>query len=201
MPIERFGTFGEAHGLPPGAPTVVTDQELRDLVVDCRSRGAAIPTVGLLGGDLCRTLGGTGSFERLTDSEARTFAVDIGRLSLDGSSTWFVAHAVVGRPFRGGTIIMQAEWLRGLDLGPRSHPADGVFDVTTGTLPFRERRRAFTRARTGSHLPHPGLVHVQRASIDLAFESPVPVSVDGELIGRSRTITATIEPGVLRVVV
>lgn len=201
MAIERFGPFGDERSLPAGAPIARSDRELRAIVVDHRSADDAIPTVGLLGGDLCRTLGGTGSLERLTSSEARTFTVDIGRLVLDGAVTWFVAHVIVGRPFGGGTMIMQAEWLGDLDLGPRSHPADGRFDVTTGALPFAERRRALRRARTGSHLPHPRLDHGQRASIELAFSRPVAVEVDGVALGRHRRIATVLEPDRLQVVV
>ena len=37
---------------------------------------------------------------------------------------------------------MNAQWLGDWDLGPRSHPNDGLLDVTDGTLPFGDRWKA-----------------------------------------------------------
>ena len=201
MTIERFGPFGEALPLPSGAPTVTSDRALRALVLRHRSEGTPIPPVGLLGGDLSRTLGGTGSADRLTSTEATTFAVDVGRLELDGATTWFVAHVLIGRLFRGGIVVMQAEWLGDLDLGPRSHPSDGRFDVTSGALPLGERRRARVRARTGSHLPHPALEHRQQSHLEIDLRRPTPVVADGVALGRFRRVRVVLEPEALTVVV
>ena len=44
-----------------------------------RPRAEPVPTLGLLGGDLCKTLGGPGDEARLRSPEAMTFPVDLGR--------------------------------------------------------------------------------------------------------------------------
>lgn len=201
MPIVRGGDYGDAVPLPAGSPVVSTDAELRAIVIDRRARGREIPVVGLAGGDLCRTLGGRGDRARLGGPEARTFPVDLGVVVADGVESYFVAHLVVGRVFGGGTVVMQAQWLGDADLGPRSHPGDGRLDVTTGDLPIAQRRLARRRARTGTHLPHPGLRHEQVERLVIESTRPRPVLVDGVSLGRRRRIEVTIEPDALCVVV
>ena len=201
MAISRGSEFGEISPLPSDAPIVTDDWSLRELVLDHRVRGVPLPVVGLLGGDLCRTLGGVGDRSRLTGDEARTFSIDLGTALCDGQPTVFVAHLVVGRPFAGGTAVLQAQWLGELDLGPRSHPADGRLDVTTGRLRWRQRRTARRRARTGSHLPHPDLEHRQLTHVVIESDRPRTVVIDGRATGRFRRIEIGLEPDALRVVV
>lgn len=201
MPISRGSDYGEMAPLPSDAPIVSDDWSLRALVLEHRRGGVPTPTVGLLGGDLCRTLGGVGDRARLSSDEARTFSVDLGTAVCDGLSTVFVAHLVAGRPFAGGTAVLQAQWLGDMDLGPRSHPADGRLDVTTGRLRWRQRRTALRRARTGAHLPHPDLEHRQLVEVLIESDRPRPVVVDGRAIGRFRRVEIGLEPDALRVVV
>ena len=201
MPIRAGEQWGANRPLPEGAPIVASDAELRDLVIDHRDRGRPIPVVGLLGGDLCRTLGGHGDRARLEGPDAVTVAVDLGTAIIDGAPTVFVAHLVVGRPFASGTVVMQAQWLDDLDLGPRSHPGDGWLDVTSGSVPIGQRRTARRRARTGTHLPHPGLRHERKRAGSLEFDRPTAVVIDGVPSGRHRRVEFGIEQAALRVVV
>ena len=104
---------------------------------------------------------------------------------LDGRLHWFVAHLVARRPRWSGrfAVAMNAEWLGDLDLGPRAHPGDGLLDLTEGSLGLRDRLAARRRARTGSHLPHPGLRTSRSASAELSFPDGVPVYLDGVAVG------------------
>lgn len=201
MPIDRGQDWGRPGPLPAGSPVVASDRELRDLVLDHRRRAVPLPVIGLVGGDLCRTLGGRGDRSRLTGADAVTVTVDLGVASIDGESTVFVAHLLVGRPFVGGTVVMQAQWCDGLDLAPRSHPADGRLDVTSGRLPFGQRRAARRRARSGTHLPHPDLRHRSVRSLALDLDRATTVVVDGVVVGRHRRIEVAVEPDALRIVV
>lgn len=201
MAIGRHSDYGIAAPLPPGSPTVTDDAELRAIVLAARAAGDRIPIVGLLGGDLCRTLGGSGDRVRLTSGDARTVPVDLGTASLDGEPTVFVAHVVVGRALAGGTIVAQAQWWGDLDIGPRSHPGDGLLDVTTGRLPRGQVRAGRRRARSGTHLPHPALTHRQVDRFLVESDRPVAVVVDGVTVGRHRRIEIGIEPDALSVVV
>ena len=96
---------------------------------------------------------------------------------------------------------MNAEWLGDLDLGPRAHPGDGLLDVTEGSLALRDRLAARRRARTGSHLPHPGLRTSRSTRAELSFPDGVPVHLDGVAVGRRRRCSLHVEPDALTVVV
>jgi hypothetical protein len=202
MTLRRGSTYGEPGRLPADGLVVDTDAGLRQIVLASRARGERPAVVGLIGGDLCRTLGGTGDADRLRSDDAMTMPVDLGVAVLDGVPTVFVAHLVTGRPFRRSfTAVMNAQWLGDLDLGPRSHPGDGLLDITTGSLGRRTRRTALRRARTGTHLPHPALTTARSTTHQFDFDDPVAVSIDGIVTGVARSILVSVEPDALTVVI
>lgn len=203
MSIRRGATWGEARPLPPDGVVVRSDAEARAVVSDALRAGRAVPPLGLLGGDLCRTLGGRGDETRLRSPEAMTFPVDLGRVLVDGHLHWFVAHLVARRPgWRGrAVVVMNAQFLGPWDLAPRSHPGDGLLDVTDGALPLGDRLKARRRAVTGTHLPHPALRTTRVAATGLDLDPPLEIRLDGERIGRARHLTVGVEADALRVVV
>jgi len=200
--IRKGSAYGEPGTLPPDGVVVASDAEANTVITRARRGGHPIPALGLLGGDLCRTLGGPGDEARLR-SGATAFPVDLGCAVVDGRLHWFVAHlAAHRRGWRGRfAVAMNAEWLGDLDLGPRSHPGDGLLDLTEGQLGLRDRLAARRRARTGSHLPHPGLRTRRAARAELSFPSPVPVFLDGVAIGPASEVMVHLEPDALCVVV
>lgn len=203
MVIERGGPYGTNGPLRHGAPVVTRDAQLRRLVEEARRDGVVLDEVGLLGGDLCATLGGPGDRARLDTDQALRAPVDVVRAELDGHPHWFVAHLVAHQPGWQGeaAVAMNAEWLGTWKLGPRAHPNDGLVDVTFGALGWQARLQARQRARTGSHVPHPRLRVQRAAQVSLQFRKPTPVLLDGDRIGRARRIELTVEPDALVVVV
>src|SRR5689334_25425957 len=113
MTIEKGRTWGRPGPLPPDGEIVRSDGEARAIVERARRAGDPIPPLGLLGGDLCRTLGGAGDEERLRSPEATTVPVDLGAVLIDGRLHWFVAHLVARkRWWRGHVFIaMNAEFI------------------------------------------------------------------------------------------
>jgi diacylglycerol kinase family enzyme len=162
-----------------------------------------VPVLGLLGGDLCRTLGGLGDEARLRSEEAMTFPVDLGSVLVDGRLHWFVAHLIARRSWWHGraVAVMNAQWLGDWDLGPRSHPNDGLLDATDGTLPLGDRLAARRRVRTGTHLPHPALRTTRAAAMAYDLDPALEVRLDGESVGRAHHLAVRVEPDVLTVVV
>jgi len=202
MTIKKGSEYGVQRPLPVDAPLASTDGELRQLVVSSRRQGESTITVGLLGGDLCKTLGGPGSAERLYGPDAITVPVDLVIAVLDGVEVPFVAHAIVGKPFtKDSAMVMNAQWLGDLDFGPRAHPGDGLIDITTGSLGWRERRLARSRAKTGTHLPHPSLSSRRTKSETMRFDQLRPVCVDSELKVHAQTISFHVLPDAFFVVV
>lgn len=202
MTIKKGSEYGVQRPLPVDAPLASTDFELRELVVSARRNGEPPITIGLLGGDLCKTLGGSGNSERLYGPDAITVPVDLVIAVLDGVEIPFVAHAIVGKPFtKDSAVVMNAQWLGDLDFGPRAHPGDGLIDITTGSLGWRERRLARTRAKTGTHLPHPSLSSRRTKSETLSFDQSRPICVDGQLNVHARTLSLSVLPDAFFVVV
>ena len=203
MSFARNADWGHAEPLPHGAAVVTTDAELRAIVTAARRADRALPTVGLLGGDLCRTLGGRGDADRLRSPEAWTVPVDVGSVLVDGRHHWFVAHLVARRSWWRGRVVavMNAQWLGAWDLAPRSHPGDGLLDVSDGDLPLGERFKARRRLRTGTHVPHPGIGERRVGAVQLDLDPPLDVWLDGESVGRASALSIRVEPAALSVVV
>jgi len=203
MTIRKGEPWGQPGVLPEGSPVVHSDAQLRALVERCRRRGEELPVVGLLGGDLCRTVGGPGDQRRLTDGGV-LLPIDVVRAEIDGATHWFCAHLVARRSWWWGraAVVMNGQWLGDWDLGPRSHPNDGIVDLTDGNLPLGDRREARRRARTGTHVPHPALQVARRSTHELGFDPPLDVWLDGQRVARRvRSVVVTTEPDALSIVV
>ena len=204
MTIERGRSWGRQRPLAADAPVVADDAALRHHVEISRRAGERPPAVGLIGGDLCRTLGGLGDVDRLRSAAATTFTVDVVRAVVDERrELWFAAHLVGRRPLWWGwaVVAMNAQWCGEWDLGPRSHPGDGLLDLTSGSLPLGDRLEARRRARSGSHLPHPALRTSRVSSIELALPRALTLRLDGVVEGRARHLFVAVEPDALEVTV
>jgi hypothetical protein len=203
MSIRKGEAWGAPGALPRHGVIVASDDEARDIVTAARRANEPIPPLGLVGGDLCRTLGGRGDRARLRSDEAMTFPVDLGEVLLDGTLHLFVAHLVARRTlWLGRTLVaMNAAWLGDLNLGPKAHPGDGLLDITDGKVPPGQLLTARARAKLGSHVPHPGLRMQRVPAAQFELDRPVPVHLDGRLIGSFRNLSIRVEPDALRVVV
>ena len=200
--IEKGQAWGAPGSLPADGVVVTSDAEARRVVEEARRASRAVPVLGLLGGDLCRTLGGIGDRGRLTSAEAMTFPVDLGAVLLDGRLHWFVAHLVArsagwGRAF----VAMNAQWRGSWNLGPRAHPGDGLLDTYDARLALADRLKVRARLAHGAHLPHPGITERRSAAVQVEFERPLAVTLDGEPLTKARTVSVRVEPEALRVVI
>lgn len=203
MTVRRGEAWGAPGALPDDGVVCASDAEVRVVVEAARRAGRPPPAIGLVGGDLCRTLGGTGDVGRLRGAEAMTFPIDVGAVLVDGTLHWFTAHLIARRRWwRGRAVaVMNAQWLGTWDLGPRSHPGDGLLDVTDGSLPMGDRWEALRRVRTGTHLPHPDLRTTRTRALQLDLGAGLDVWLDGERIGRGRSLSVRVEPEPIAVVV
>jgi diacylglycerol kinase family enzyme len=204
VPIAKGQPWGERRPLPPGGVVVDSDDAARRVIEEARSRGQAIPGLGLIGGDLWRTLGGSdsASAERLRSSDAMTFPVDLGTVEVDGRSSFFVAHVVAySRLWRRTFIALNAQWRGAWDLGPRSHPNDGLLDTFDASLTFDDLWKVRARLPTGSHLPHPRIKERRAPQVTIAFARSVIIEVDGVVAGRARSLAVGLEPDALTVVI
>ncbi len=189
--------------LPPEGVVVRTDAEARAVVTAARRADRPVPPLGLLGGDLCRALGGTGDEERLRSGAGVVLPVDLGAVLVDGRLHWFVAHLLARRGWWRGRVVavMNAQHLGPWDVAPRGHPNDGRLDVLDGDLPLGQRWPARRRLPLGTHVPHPGITERHVAAVQLDLEGGSHVWLDGEDLGPARSLSIRVEPDALSCVV
>ena len=202
MTIEKGAAWGTHGPLPADGIVVRSDGEARAVVEHARRANQPIPPLGLVGGDLCRALGGTGDEARLRSVDAVRVPVDIGAVLVGGRLHWFVAHLVARRGWWRGPIYvaMNAQHLGRWDVAPRSHPNDGKLDTLVVTMPLGERLKARSRLSSGTHVPHRGIETRQVAAVQ--WDVPdLDVWLDGERVGRARTLSIRVEPDALTCVV
>ena len=205
MTVRKGEAWGESGGLPAEGVIVGSDAEARVVVTEARRAGEPVPPLGLVGGDLCRTLGGRGDVARLRSDDAVRVPVDLGSVLVDGRQHWFVAHLVARRGWWRGRIVaaMNAEFLGRWDVAPRAHPGDGVLDVleVDDRMGVGDRWRARSRLGTGSHLPHPAIAVSRRSAVQVDLDRPTPVWLDGERVDEARRLSVRVEPDALVCVV
>lgn len=203
MTVRRGEAWGQAGALPADGVVVHSDAEARRIVEHHRRAGEPVPPLGLLGGDLCRTLGGRGDAERLRSPAARQLPVDLGAALIDGRLHWFVAHLVARRSWWRGRIVaaMNAEFRGAWDVAPRAHPNDGRLDILDADPPFGDRLQARHRLRTGQHVPHPDIQERRVDAAQFELDRSTGIWLDGERIAAARRLSVRVEPDALLCVV
>jgi hypothetical protein len=202
--IRKGEPWGEPGALPADGVVVRSDAEARAVVTAARRAGTDPPVLGLLGGDLCRAVGGTGDEARLHDG-GTLLPVDLGAVLVDGRLHFFVAHLVARTGWWRGRIVaaMNAQHLGEWDVAPRGHPNDGRLDVLEVGPGFGlgDRWKARSRLRTGSHVPHPGITERHVTALQVELAPGTKVWLDGDLLGPARSLAIRVEPDALRCVV
>ena len=146
-----------------------TDAEASAALTAARRDRRPFPALGLLGGDLCRTLGG-GAGKEL---QGVRFTVDLGEVLLDGRLHLFVAHLVARtRLWTRAFVAMNAQSLGRWNLGPRAHPNDGLLDTYDVRLPRNQLLPVRSRLHHGAHLPHPNIKERRTAALQVELERP-----------------------------
>jgi YegS C-terminal NAD kinase beta sandwich-like domain len=202
MPVSRGQPWGAPGPLPADGIIVASDAEARAVVEEARRANHPVPVLGLLGGDLCRTIGGAGDAARLRSVDAVTFPVDLGTVLADGRLYWFVSHLVArSRLWRRALVAMNAQWYGSWNLGPRAHPGDGLLDTYDARLPFKDLWKVRSRLHHGAHLPHPGIKERRVGALQIDLERALPLELDGVAAGMVRSLSIRVESDALRVVV
>ncbi len=203
MTVEKGVDWGGADPVPDDLVVVHSDAVARAAVVAARAAGDPLPALGLLGGDLARTLGGRGGDAARLRDAGTVATVDLGVAVLDGARHPFVAHLVARRSWWRGRVVavVNAQFLGLWDVAPRAHPGDGRLDVLDGDLGLGDRWKARSRLPAGTHVPHPGIEQRRVAAWTTTFARPTPIRLDGEVVATVTELAVEIEPDALRVVV
>jgi len=98
-------------------------------------------------------------------------------------------------------VVMNGQYLRGLDLSPRGHPGDGVAEAQLYALPPGARRAMRTRLATGAHLPHPRITIRRARHVVVRASRPADLEVDGAPAGQISDLEIAIRPAAYRLLV
>jgi hypothetical protein len=202
MTIKKGDAWGAPGPLDDDGVVVQSDAEARAVLEEARRAGRPYPPLGLLGGDLWRTLGGTTDERRLRSPQAVRFPVDLGEALVDGVLHLFVAHLVArDRLWRRAFVAMNAQWRGPWNLGPRAHPGDALLDTYQSTLTLPDLAKVRARLHHGVHLPHPRIQERRAPAVQVDLGRHLAVELDGAAQGRGRRISVRVEPDALTVVV
>jgi hypothetical protein len=203
MTIERGRDWGWPGRLPSDAPVVSTDAELGRVIAAHRSAATPLGPIGVVGGDLCRTVGGTGNRDRLYGSEAMTLPIDVIEVRIGNDVRWAVSSVVARHCLYLGhvTAVMNGEWLGRFDVGVRAHPNDGLADVVEANLSVGEWWKARRRLPLGAHVPHPAIAERRLRTAEIALPSRMPIYIDGIKTAVSKSFGITMIPDAALIVV
>ncbi len=183
MTIERNTDWGESGPLPEDGVVATTDIAAS---VAIRNAYDGVPPIGLIGGDLRRTLGGRRGRGQLRQLDATRVIVDYGIVSFEDQERPFVAHVIARRGLWRGPLVavMNAAFLGAWNVAPKAHPGDGKFDVLEADLSLSDRLKARRRLPSGTHVPHPGISESRGAEFSFKLDNPLDLWVDNKNMGR-----------------
>ncbi len=205
MTIRKGSTWGDPGALPIGGLVAASDADAAAALGSTdRAEFGPAPMVGLLGGDLCRTVGGPGDRARLHGPAAMTFPCDAAQVRVDGGPpVWFVAHVVARTRWGRGRwwAAMNAAWLGPWNAATRAHPNDGLLDFVDVRIPLGQRRAVRRRLPLGAHAPHPRITERRGVAADVDLGATMAIAIDGRSVGRGRHLSVEVFPDALQIVI
>jgi putative lipid kinase YegS-like protein len=112
-----------------------------------------------------------------------------------------IDDVAVDAPRVTSLVVMNGQYLRGLDVSPRGHPGDGVAEAQLYGLPPGARRAMRTRLVTGAHLPHPAITIRRAHRVVVRASRPAPLEVDGTPAGQISAVEIILRPAAYRLLV
>lgn len=214
MTIRKGEEWGRPASAPPDVEIDGDDAALARWLAGHLDEQPLVRLADPHGSDLARTLGvGAGVVGRevpldvieLEDGTVAANMIVVGTAPdrLRRTSPWFDAGISIGERapemVRVTTVVVAlGQYMRGLDVSPRSHPGDGSVEVLTLAVNIRERRALRARMATGTHVPHPQVGEWRAKALHLNLNRPVSVEVDGIAREPVARLAARVRPDAYR---
>jgi hypothetical protein len=193
------------RGEPWGYETMMPDDVVNTDSDASLGRTEAGHLIFISGGDVARSIGnpsrpqaGDPCTEVAIDAMKCTiYSEDFAPVLMNAASS-----IVIGNFWRGRHVIVSnAGWLKDANIAPRSHPNDGVVEMTTlsSEMSLRQRILAHRKMRTGTHVPHPDIVISREKSVQLDRERTERLVIDGVQMRHWTKIVIEVVPDYWRV--
>ena len=159
--------------------------------------------IGLQGGDLYKSLGGSGVAGLEADGVNTVgLKLDLGQLVVDESSYLFASYCKLLKPMKPWSTIwiINSPIIGQRRISPKSHPGDGWLDVVEFSLSFRQSLKAYKRSSTGDHLPHPQIKTSKKRTFMVNSNRKSKIVIDGKKIGFGKEVSISIIPHAIGVV-
>ncbi|MGA1437486.1 MAG: hypothetical protein ACO35F_08405 [Ilumatobacteraceae bacterium] len=179
---------GEDWGIPVSSapPNAVVGYSDSDVAV---SIAAGQPVI-VRGGSLHSSLGAPAGQD--VTRRMMVDAIDVRRIDNGERLGLAIANVLIRRRLFGvlrgrAILVSNCGEFKGVNACPRAHPNDGRLDRLDldHAMSLRQRRLAWRRATSGSHLPHPQLT----ASVGESFEMSLHPNEEIVVDGHSRRVT------------
>ena len=179
---------GEDWGIPVSSapPNAVVGYSDSDVAV---SIAAGQPVI-VRGGSLHSSLGAPAGQD--VTRRMMVDAIDVRRIDNGERLGLAIANVLIRRRLFGllrgrAILVSNCGEFNGVNACPRAHPNDGRLDRLDvhHAMSFRQRRLAWRRAASGSHLPHPQLTVSVGESFEMSLHPNEEIVVDGH----SRRVT------------
>lgn len=189
MTIEKGRPWGVQDVIPAHARVCRSDRDL------AQRSGPSV----LFDGDLWRALGRP--TPRLPGESCTRVSIDrlncVVEFAVGTREIPAASHLRIGRWLGRGRlmIVSNSGFIGELNVAPRAHPNDGVFDIVIirETMAFRERVILRRRARLGLHLPHPDIDSSRADRIEIVRGGRERLVIDGQTIRGWRSLSVTLE--------
>ena len=158
--------------------------------------------IGLQGGDLHESLGGRGVGEREGDEGTVGLKVDLGQLVIGKSNYLFASYCKISKPLKPWYTIwvVNSPIIDHRRISPKSHPADGLLDIVEFSLSFRQSLKAYKRAKSGDHLPHPQIKTSKKRTYMINARGKRKIIIDGKKIAYGKEISLSVIPHAIAVI-
>jgi hypothetical protein len=197
MTVERGAEWGRREPVPSDLVVLADSANAVALIAEHRRRDLPIPPIGLLAGDLVKTLGGPATPDLERAHNALHVTVDLGVALCDGHLQFFLDHVVVRKSWLRGPLltVCNAAFLGSWNIAPRAHPGDGKLDfLETSTMSTGDRWKARHRLPSGTHVPHPDIRQWRSRAEQFSLDTSLNARVDGRPLGQVKNLSVRIEP-------
>lgn len=203
MTIRKGEDWGTTAHLGQDAPVVSSDRDLANLFRVENGRLHGPDQVGIIGGDLARTVGATATAAELRRGERVALPIDLGTIRIDDREFVMAANCVIRRTRWWGEIIgvMNASFLGSWNTTPSGHPNDGRFDVVTAKLTAADRWKARSRLQNGTHVPHPDITIRRLKAGQFTPDARARVWIDGHCVGSAHRVEFTVWPDAVYLII